>query len=77
MQIFVKTLTGKLITLEVEPADPIEDVKTKIQDKEGLPPGSQILMFDGKYVEDGNTLQDYSIQKGSTIYLVLGRRRGF
>lgn len=74
-QIYVKTPTGKSLTLDVQGSDTIEEVKKKIQDKEGIPPHEQTLIFDGRPLEDRITLSQFVIQDGSTLHLVLKSSR--
>ena len=76
MQIFVKPMAGKTINLEVTNLDAIENVKTKVQDKKGIPPGQQRLIFRGKQLEDRHMLCEYQVGKEDTLHLVLRLRGG-
>ena len=75
-QLFVKTLTGKTVSVEVEEGDRIEDVKAKIHEKEGIPPEQQRLIFNGKQLDNHKTIGDYDIEEGSSVHMVLRLRGG-
>ena len=77
MQVFVKTLTGKTITVDVEPDESVESLKAKIQEKEGVSPDQQRIIFGGKQLDSLKSLSDYDIDDDSTLHLVLRLRGGF
>ena len=76
MQVFVKNLAGRSIPIDIQPSDTIEAVKQKIQDREGIPPDQQRLIYAGKPLEDTRAVSDYGITKGANLFLVLRLRGG-
>lgn len=76
LQVFLKTLTGKTITLEISPSDLVQDVKAQIEKREGVPAEEQRLVFAAKHLEDGHLVSEYDIKKDSTLHLVLNLRGG-
>ena len=77
MLIKVKTLTGKEIEIDIEPTDKVERIKERVEEKEGIPPPQQRLIYSGKQMNDDKTAADYKIQAGSVLHLVLALRGGF
>jgi ubiquitin C len=75
-QIFIKTLQGKTLTLDVNDNDTIASIKDKIAEKEGIPQEQQRLVFNGKQLEDKNTIAEYGIENDASIHLVLRLRGG-
>ena len=75
-QIFIKTINGKTITLNIHENVLIAEIKNKIQEKEHIPADQQILTFKGKNMDDDKTPNDYNIQKGDTIHLSTRLRGG-
>jgi len=71
MKILIKTLAGKTLPLDVEPSDLVDNLKAKVQDKEGIPPDMQALVFEGKQLENGRRLEEYGLREGATVHLVL------
>ncbi|KAK3310126.1 ubiquitin-related domain-containing protein [Chaetomium strumarium] len=76
MLIKVRTLTGKEIELNVDPSDPVSKIKELVEEKEGIPPAQQRLIYGGKQMVDDKTADDYKLEGGATLHLVLALRGG-